>query len=139
MGAAIRLVKGAYNEPAEIAYPRKRDVDVNYFTLARRLLSADARSAGVRAAIATHDIVLIRRIAGLVESGPEENNRVPNNAVEFQMLYGIQRQEQRRLAHEGWRSTVLIAYGRYWFPWFMRRLAERPANVMFIVRNLFTG
>jgi proline dehydrogenase len=132
MGAAIRLVKGAYSEPSEIAFPRKNDVDENFFTLARRLLSAEARSAGVRAAIATHDLRLIRRIAGLVET-----DAVPRDAVEFQMLYGIQREEQRRLAREEWRSTVLIAYGNYWFPWFMRRLAERPANVTFVVKNLF--
>jgi proline dehydrogenase len=153
IGAAIRLVKGAYSEPPQIAYPRKRDVDENYFTLTRRLLSPEAKSAGVRVAIATHDKRLIRRITALVENGLVENSPVeggttesavesngrPRSALEFQMLYGIQREEQRRLARQGWRSTVLIAYGAYWFPWFMRRLAERPANVMFIVRNLFVG
>jgi proline dehydrogenase len=134
IGAAIRLVKGAYSEPPQIAYPSKREVDENYFTLARRLLSADARAGGVRVAIATHDKQLILRIACLMET-----DGVPREGLEFQMLYGIQRKEQRRLAHEGWRSTVLIAYGNYWFPWFMRRLAERPANVMFVVRNLLVG
>jgi proline dehydrogenase len=134
IGAAIRLVKGAYSEPPQIAYLSKRKVDENYFTLARRLLSADARAAGVRVAFATHDKQLILRIACLMET-----DGVPREALEFQMLYGIQRKEQRRLAREGWRSTVLIAYGNYWFPWFMRRLAERPANVMFIVRSLFVG
>ena len=132
MGAAIRLVKGAYSEPAEIAFPHKRDVDENYFQLARALLGAEARAAGVRAAIATHDTRLIRRILDLVKT-----DGVPRGALEFQMLYGIQRGEQRRLAREGWRSTVLIAYGSHWYPWFMRRLAERPANVGFAVKNLF--
>jgi proline dehydrogenase len=132
MGAAIRLVKGAYNEPSEIAYPHKHDVDENYFALARQLLGEKARSAGVRAAIATHDKHLISRIENLVET-----SGMPRDVLEFQMLYGIQRDEQRRLARDGWQSTVLIAYGSYWFPWFMRRLAERPSNVMFVAKNFF--
>jgi proline dehydrogenase len=130
-GGGIRLVKGAYNEPANVAYARKSDVDENYFALARRLLSEPARRAGVRAAIATHDRKLIARVAELAKA-----EGAPKDAVEFQMLYGIQREEQQRLAREGWPSTVLIAYGNFWYPWFMRRLAERPANVMFILKNL---
>ncbi len=133
LGPAIRLVKGAYREPASIAFPRKRDVDENFFDLTRRLLGDEARRVGVRSAIATHDLALIRRTQTLVAS-----NGLAKDSFEFEMLYGIQRAEQLRLAQEGWRSTVLVAYGSYWFPWFMRRLAERPANVGFFLRNLFT-
>jgi proline dehydrogenase len=132
IGAAVRLVKGAYNEPAEIAYPRKNDVDASYMELAKRLLSPEARRAGVRAAIATHDRALI---ASLIEWAAAQG--VPKNRLEFQMLYGIQRAEQLRLAQEGYRSAVLISYGTFWYPWFMRRLAERPANVLFLARNFF--
>jgi proline dehydrogenase len=134
LGAAVRLVKGAYNEPAEIAFPKKSDVDENYFRLAQRLLGAEARSAGVRAAMATHDRRLIARI---IEWSATQ--QIPKNELEFAMLYGIQRAEQLRLAREGYRSCVLISYGSYWFPWFMRRLAERPANVWFLARNLFSS
>jgi proline dehydrogenase len=134
MGAAIRLVKGAYNEPAEIAYPVKKDVDENYLHLAQRLLSPEARRARVRAAIATHDRALIAKIAEWAES-----QGVPKAQLEFQMLYGIQRAEQLRLAQAGYRSAVLIAYGSFWYPWFMRRLAERPANVLFLARNFFSN
>lgn len=134
LGAAIRLVKGAYCEPPEIAFPRKREVDANYFQLTKQLLSKEARAAGVRAAIATHDRKLIRRIQDYVLA-----QGLGKDSLEFQMLYGIQTPEQYRLAREGWRSIVLIAYGSYWFPWFMRRLAERPANVFFVVRNLMAA
>ncbi len=134
IGAAVRLVKGAYNEPAEIAYPRKNDVDASYMDLAKRLLSPEARRAGVRAAIATHDRALI---ASLIDWAAAQG--VPKNRLEFQMLYGIQRAEQLRLAQEGYRSAVLISYGTFWYPWFMRRLAERPANVLFLARNFFGG
>jgi len=132
-GPAIRLVKGAYNEPAHLAFPRKKDVDENYFALAGKLLSQKARQAGVRAAFGTHDLRLIRRIIEL--SGSLGLNK---EEYKFQMLYGIQRAEQYRLARESWRSIVLIAYGSYWFPWFMRRLAERPANMWFVIRNIFS-
>jgi proline dehydrogenase len=128
----IRLVKGAYREPPDRAFPRKQDVDENYFKLAKRLLGEEARSRGVRAAMATHDRDLIRRIEEFaVSSG------ISKEKLEFQMLYGIQRSEQQRLARAGYRSIVLISYGSYWYPWFMRRLAERPANIMFVVKNLF--
>lgn len=131
LGAAMRLVKGAYKEPRAIAFPRKREVDENFFALSKQLLSDEARTAGVRAAIATHDTRVIRRLIEFAEL-----KKLGKNSVEFQMLYGIQRAEQERLAREGWCSIVLIAYGSYWFPWFMRRLAERPANLLFAVRNL---
>ena len=132
MGAAVRLVKGAYNEPAEIAYPKKGDVDASYANLARRLLSPEARKARVHAAIATHDRAIIK---SLIEWAAAQG--VPKSILEFQMLYGIQRAEQLRLAQEGYRSAVLISYGTFWYPWFMRRLAERPANVLFLARNFF--
>lgn len=133
LGASLRLVKGAYNEPAELAFPKKNDVDENYFHLTQRLLSPEARRAGVRAAIATHDRTLIRRLTTWAAA-----QGIPNTQLEFQMLYGIQRAEQLRLAKEGYRSAVLISYGSFWFPWFMRRLAERPANVLFLARNFFS-
>ena len=134
MGASIRLVKGAYNEPAEIAYPAKKDVDENFLHLAQRLLSPEARRARVRAVLATHDRSLIAKLIAWSTS-----QGVPKDKVEFQMLYGIQRAEQIRLAQAGYPSGVLIAYGTFWYPWFMRRLAERPANVLFLARHFFSN
>lgn len=132
MGAAVRLVKGAYSEPAEIAFAEKKDVDENFLRLAQILLGAEARRSGVRAALATHDRLLITRISEWAAA-----QQIPKSQIEFQMLYGIQRAEQIRLAREGHRCGVLVSYGSYWFPWFMRRLAERPANAFFLARNLF--
>lgn len=132
LGAGVRLVKGAYKEPPDKAFPKKEDVDENYYRLAGRLLSADAREKGVRAIFGTHDPVLIRRIEALGQS-----LGLAPDAVEFQMLYGISRSEQLRLAAAGYRFRVLISYGEAWFPWYMRRLAERPANVLFVLRSLF--
>jgi proline dehydrogenase len=129
----VRLVKGAYSEPPEIAYAKKRDVDVNYFRLAQRLLGAGARNAGVRAVMATHDRKLIGRIANWAAQ-----EGIAKDQLEFAMLYGIERAELARLAREGYPSDVLISYGTLWFPWYMRRLAERPANIWFILRNLFS-
>lgn len=134
LGGAIRLVKGAYKEPATLAFPRKKDVDENFFDLSQRLLSDEARRAGVRTAIATHDRELIRRIQAHAAS-----LGLGKDSLAFQMLYGIQREEQMRLAEEGWRSSVLISYGTYWYPWYLRRLAERPANLFFVLRNVFSG
>ena len=131
-GAAVRLVKGAYREPPEVAIARKKDVDANYFALSQRLLSTEAREKKVRAAIATHDRELIARLTAWAE----EQGIAPQS-LEFQMLYGIQTAEQHRLAAAGHDSRVLIAYGAHWYAWFMRRLAERPANVWFAVKNLF--
>jgi proline dehydrogenase len=134
MGASVRLVKGAYSEPPEIAFAQKKDVDESYFRLAQSLLGSQARKAGVRVALATHDTKLIARISEWASVAGIEKNQ-----LEFAMLYGIQRREQLRLAQDGYRSDVLISYGSFWFPWFMRRLAERPANILFLVRNLFSG
>ncbi|HXH51600.1 MAG TPA: proline dehydrogenase family protein [Terriglobia bacterium] len=134
MGPAIRLVKGAYLESAKVAFPRKKDVDENYFALATKLLSKEARNIGVRTVIATHDLALIHRVERLARA---ENLTAAD--FQFVMLYGIQRAEQLRLARDGWRSGVLISYGTFWFPWYMRRLAERPANIGFVIRNLLGG
>jgi proline dehydrogenase len=134
MGAAVRLVKGAYSEPSEIAYSKKADVDENFFRLAQRLLGPEAQRAGGRAVMGTHDRKLIARICDWAAS-----QGIVKGQLEFAMLYGIQRAEQLRLAREGHRSVVLVSYGSYWFPWFMRRLAERPANVFFLARSLFSS
>jgi proline dehydrogenase len=134
LGCAIRLVKGAYLEPAEIAFPAKKDVDENFHTLACRMLAPDAQHWGTLLHIATHDGALIERLERFIEL-----NRVPVSAYEFAMLYGIQRSLQHRLAVSGRRLRVLISYGEYWFPWYMRRLAERPANVMFVVKNILNA
>jgi proline dehydrogenase len=132
LGAAIRLVKGAYLEPPSIAYPKKADVDENFYTLACRLLSAEARQAGGLLHIATHDPRLVDRLAAFIDQ-----HSVPSAAYEYAMLYGIQRALQQRLVQAGRPLRVLIAYGEYWFPWYMRRLAERPANVWFVIKNIF--
>jgi len=131
---SIRLVKGAYKEPPEVAYAKKPDVDENYFSLAKTMMAAQAAGHCARAAFGTHDVKLIRRLAEhAAQSGFSKNH------FEVQMLYGIQREEQERLAREGYRSAVLVAYGTYWYPWFVRRLAERPANLWFMARNLFAS
>jgi proline dehydrogenase len=131
LGPAIRLVKGAYLEPPELAYPRKQDVDANFYALSARLLSDDARRQGARLGIGTHDPRLIEQLQTLITS-----TGVPRDTYEFEMLYGIQRGLQSRLIRDGWPLRVLISYGEYWFPWYMRRLAERPANVAFILRGM---
>jgi proline dehydrogenase len=132
LGAAIRLVKGAYLEPASVALPQKRDVDEAFYRLSCRLLSDEARRTGVRLHIATHDVRLIDRLLAHIDA-----NRVPASVYDFAMLYGIQREQQQRLARASRPIRVLIAYGEHWFAWYMRRLAERPANVMFVIRNMF--
>jgi proline dehydrogenase len=132
LGPAVRIVKGAYLEPPDVAYPKKSDVDENFYRLCVRLMSPDAQRAGALLHIATHDVALADRLAVYAR----EHN-VPRSAYEFAMLYGIGVGQQRRLAAEGKRLRVLISYGEYWFPWYMRRLAERPANVWFVVKNLF--
>jgi proline dehydrogenase len=130
-GAGVRLVKGAYREPPDRAFPRKRDVDDNYLELARRLLEPDVRQAGVRPVFGTHDPRLIQAIA----AHGAARGLAPRQ-IEYHLLYGIQRAEQRRLARAGHTVRVLVSYGSYWFPWYMRRLAERPANVLFVAKSL---
>ncbi len=132
LGAAIRIVKGAYLEPPDVAFPKKADVDGNFFTLCVRLLAEDARRPGAVLHIATHDVSLTARLAAHIAT-----HEVPSSAYEFAMLYGIQPGQQARLAREGKRLRVLISYGEHWFPWYMRRLAERPANVWFVLRTIF--
>ena len=134
LGPAVRVVKGAYLEPPEVAYPKKSDVDENFYTLCCRLLRDDARQTGTLLHIATHDTALIDRLLKFID-----DNKVPASAYEFAMLFGIQRGQQVRLAKSGRRIRVLISYGEYWYPWYMRRLAERPANVAFVLKNLFGG
>ena len=127
---AIRLVKGAYDESAEIAYRDKRRVDVSYLGLAVRFL-LDGRDRPIRLGLGTHDVALIEQIAEQVAAAGIGRDR-----FEVEMLYGIRTGEQHRLAKAGYRVATLIAYGEHWYPWYMRRLAERPANVTFAIRSM---
>jgi proline dehydrogenase len=133
-GGGVRLVKGAYREPASVAYPRKRDVNRSFLALAELMLAADARAAGVRAVFGTHDRRIIKEIERRIDA-----TAAMRSACEFHLLFGVQRAEQARLAREGHRVRVLISYGEQWFPWYMRRLAERPANVLFVVKSMFSN
>jgi proline dehydrogenase len=132
LGSAIRMVKGAYLEPDSVAFPKKADVDESFYKLCVRLLAADARQAGGLLHIATHDVALSDRLVAYAAQ-----HQVPRSAYDFAMLYGIQRPQQLRLVAAGQPLRVLIAYGEFWFPWYMRRLAERPANLWFVAKNLF--
>ena len=131
LGATIRLVKGAYLEPPGVAFHRKTAVDERYFAIACRLLDDDALRAGSRLQIATHDRRLIGRLSSFIAA-----RGLPSGCYEYAMLYGIQRPLQQRLAQSGAALRVLISYGEQWFPWYMRRLAESPANVGFVLRHL---
>ncbi len=126
LGGRVRLCKGAYREHKEVAYPRKADVDANYLRLARLLLEK-----GTYPAIATHDEKMIGGIKRIISE-----LELSQSDFEFQMLYGIRRDLQRMLVDEGYTLRVYVAFGRQWAPYFMRRLAERPANVMFLLKNL---
>jgi proline dehydrogenase len=126
-GIRIRLCKGAYKEPADIAFQDKVDVDKNYLHLTRILLKS-----GVYHGIATHDEAIIRQTK---EFAIREN--IPRDSFEFQMLYGIRRDLQEQLVKDGWRMRVYVPFGTEWYPYFMRRLAERPANAVFIAKNFF--
>ncbi len=127
---AIRIVKGAYAEPPTVAYPDKRDVDAAYLTLASQLLEHAARH-GARPVFGTHDMALVARIRARAAE-----LQVPPRSCEFHLLYGIRERDQRALAAEGEAVRVLISYGSAWFAWYMRRLAERPANLWFVLKNL---
>lgn len=131
LGAAVRLVKGAYAESPDIALPKKSDVDEAFFELACMLMDAQP---SVRGAFGTHDVALMRRIRAVGEERGVDRGR-----LEFQMLYGIGVRDQDRLVADGYRVRVLISYGSAWFPWYMRRLAERPANLMFVLRKMFSA
>ena len=129
LGARIRLCKGAYKEPPEVAFPKKADVDANYVKLMRMLLPS-----GIYHGIATHDE---KMIASTIEFAKQQ--AIPPENFEFQMLYGIRRDLQEKLVREGYRMRVYVPYGHYWYPYFMRRLAERPANMWFVLRNMLRG
>ncbi len=124
-GIRIRLCKGAYQEPASIAYPRKQDVDANYLRVAKQILAS-----GLFHGLATHDEKLI----GAIQQWTEQEG-IPKTAFEFQMLHGVRRDLQLKLANAGWGVRCYVPFGTEWFPYFMRRLAERPANVWFVVKS----
>jgi proline dehydrogenase len=126
LGARIRLVKGAYREPASVAYPRKADVDATYVSLMRKLMAE-----GNYPAIATHDEAML----DIARQFAKEHG-ITAERFEFQMLYGIRRDLQSSLAAAGYNVRIYIPFGRQWFPYFMRRLGERPANVGFVIRGI---
>jgi len=125
--ARIRLCKGAYDEPPEVAFPEKRDVDKNYVEVMKVLLSS-----GIYHGIATHDPKMIDATIDFAQ-----REAISKEAFEFQMLYGIRRDLQEQLAKDGYRMRVYVPYGERWYPYFMRRLAERPANIWFVLKNLW--
>lgn len=131
-GGGVRLVKGAYKEPPTVAFPKKSEVDANYLSLARTMIGAEARAGGLRAVFGTHDTAIIAAIQQHATT-----TGVGRDAYEFALLYGIQRRVQQQIVRDGHRLRVLVSYGDYWFPWYMRRLAERPANVWFVARTVF--
>ena len=126
-GIRIRLCKGAYKEPPEIAFPSKGDVDANYCKLMKRMVNSP-----VFCGIATHDEAIIAQLCAFVAE-----HGILKSAFEFQMLYGIRRDLQRKLVAEGFGVRVYVPFGTEWYPYFMRRLAERPANVLFLAKNFF--
>ncbi|HYL36932.1 MAG TPA: proline dehydrogenase family protein [Bryobacteraceae bacterium] len=125
-GIPVRLCKGAYKEPSDIAFPRKKDVDSSYVLLMRNLFDR-----GIQPALATHDERMLRQALEIATE-----RKIAADRFEFQMLYGIRRDLQRRLVQAGYRLRLYVPYGDAWYPYFMRRLAERPANVLFLARNL---
>jgi proline dehydrogenase len=127
----IRLVKGAYAEPATIAYRTRHDVDANYLALSVAMLEAVRAGGRVRIGLGTHDVRLIEQVAEHAGA-----LGLPRTSFEVQMLYGIRADQQRRLNRDGYIVRTLIAYGEAWYPWYMRRLAERPANVLFALRQM---
>jgi proline dehydrogenase len=126
-GIRIRLCKGAYKEPPEIAFPGKSEVDQNFVALMKMLLKS-----GIYHGIATHDEAMIRATKDFAAA-----ERIDRGSFEFQMLYGIRRDLQRKLVQDGYKVRVYVPFGEQWYPYFMRRLAERPANVLFLARNFF--
>jgi proline dehydrogenase len=126
-GIRVRLCKGAYKEPAEIAYPRKADVDANFVRLSCLLLDSPLYHG-----LATHDEAMVAAAKSFAAQ-----HKIDAGRYEFQMLFGVRRDLQRKLVREGYNVRVYIPFGREWYPYFMRRLAERPANVLFILKNLF--
>jgi proline dehydrogenase len=131
-GIRIRLCKGAYKEGPDVAFPSKADVDANYVNLMKRMVTFSNNGKGVFCGIATHDEAIVNQMRAFVN-----DNKIDKDAFEFQMLYGVRRDLQRRLAAEGYGVRVYIPFGPEWYPYFMRRLAERPANVLFLAKNFF--
>jgi proline dehydrogenase len=133
-GIRIRLCKGAYKEGPDVAFPAKVDVDANYVNLMKRMVTYTNPTAvkGVFCGIATHDEAIVDQMRAFVN-----DNNIDKRAFEFQMLYGVRRDLQRRLAAEGYGVRVYIPFGPEWYPYFMRRLAERPANLLFLAKNFF--
>lgn len=131
-GAMVRLVKGAYKEPPTVAFPQKKDVDANYLKLAEIFLRDENAPPETKLALATHDAKIIDWAKQFIR----EHN-TPRERYEFQMLYGIRSDLQKQLNAEGYPMRVYVPYGSHWYPYFMRRLAERPANVIFLISNLF--
>lgn len=132
LGANVRLCKGAYKESAEIAFPKKQDVDDNYRKLAQIFLQSNGNANGAYLDLATHDEKIIDWAKEYTTT-----HKVDRKRFEFQMLYGIRSDLQRQLVAEGYTMRVYVPYGTHWYPYFMRRLAERPANVIFLMSNLF--
>jgi proline dehydrogenase len=130
IGPAVRLVKGAYDEPKAIAFKSKKEVDANFLSLAV-ILVRESRVRPMRVGLGTHDLDLVDQVATHAAAAG-----IPKDAFEVQMLYGVRAKDQRRLAKAGFKVQVLIAYGDAWYRWYMRRLAERPANVLFAMRQL---
>jgi proline dehydrogenase len=133
LNPAIRIVKGAYAEPPARAFPDKRDVDDNFHWMAEQLWKPAARANGAWATLGTHDRNLISELELLAK-----RMGVGAKDYEYALLYGIQRNEQLRLVKAGRNVRVLISYGAHWFPWYMRRLAERPANLLFVAKSMFS-
>lgn len=131
-GAWVRLVKGAYKEPADVAYPDKADVDASFVRLTEMMLSEEARANGVYLAVATHDDKMIAATQRFASA-----HGIAHDAYEFQLLFGIRRERQAELVSQGHRVRVYVPYGTAWYPYFMRRLAERPANLWFFVSSFF--
>ncbi len=130
LGAHMRMVKGAYDEPASIAYRSRAEVDAAYLAACVVLLT-DGRGSGGRLGLGTHDVRLIEQVAATAEAAG-----LGRDAFEVEMLYGIRADQQARLAAAGFPTRTLIAYGQFWYPWYVRRLAERPANVLFVLRQM---
>jgi proline dehydrogenase len=126
-GIRIRLCKGAYKEPREVAYPRKADVDTNFLKLSQMLLDSP-----IYHGLATHDDAIVDAVKAYAAS-----RGISREHFEFQMLYGVRRDLQRNLVRDGYKVRVYVPFGTEWYPYFMRRLAERPANVLFLARNFF--
>jgi len=131
-GAWVRLCKGAYAEPADVAFPNKADTDANFVKLTQMMLSDEARANGVYLGVATHDEKMIQATIDYANA-----HQIPPTAYEFQMLYGIRRELQESLVQRGYRMRIYVPYGAAWYPYFVRRLAERPANLWFFISNFF--